>query len=236
MINSASVEKELRKLGNTIRAKHSLRFFKTGKGEYGYGDKFLGVTVPNQRKVAKFFADLPLEEIQKLLKSPFHESRLTALLILVSQHERGDKFSKEKIARFYLKNLGKVNNWDLVDLSAPYILGSYFMDHPRGELYKLAKSPNIWLRRVSIMATFRFIREENKFSDTFKIASILIRDKHDLIHKAVGWMLREVGKKSISAEEKFLEKTAAIMPRTMLRYAIERLPEIKRKYYLSLKS
>jgi len=227
-------KKELKKLANSKQAEILQRFFKTGKGEYGEGDIFLGVKVPIQRKVADKFQELSLKDIEKLLKSKIHEHRMTALLILIKQYKKADEREKKKIFNFYLKNTKNINNWDLVDISAPKIMGEYLLNKPRNVLYKLAKSDNLWERRIAIISTFTFIRN-NEFDDTLKIAKILLNDKHDLIHKAVGWMLREVGKRDQKIEEEFLKKHYSKMPRVMLRYAIERFEEKKRKFYLSKK-
>lgn len=232
-MKSLDLQKELKKLGSLERAKSSLRFFKTGKGQYGEGDKFLGITVPEQRKVAKKFKDLPLTEVKKLLWSKIHEDRFVALEILVFKYKEGSETERKKIVNFYLKNRKQVNNWDLVDTSAYLILGNWLLDKDRSILYKLAKSKNIWDRRIAIVSTFEFIRNK-QFEDTLKISETLLGDSHDLIHKASGWMLREVGKKSSPTLEKFLKKHAKIMPRTMLRYAIEKFPEEKRKEYLAM--
>ncbi|MEK6916642.1 MAG: DNA alkylation repair protein [Nanoarchaeota archaeon] len=225
-----SVKDDLKELANPEKAKILQGFFKTGKGQYGEGDIFLGITVSEQRKVAKRYIGLYLEDIQKLLNSNIHEHRLVGLLILVEKYK---KTKDKKIVDFYLKNSRKVNNWDLVDLTAHTILGAYLFERDRNILYKLAKSDNLWEKRISIVATFHFIKN-NDLEDTFKIAEILLDDEHDLIHKAVGWMLRETGKKNQKAEEKFLDKHVKKMPRTMLRYAIEKFDEKKRKYYMTL--
>jgi 3-methyladenine DNA glycosylase AlkD len=182
--------------------------------------------------VAKKYSSLPLKDIEKLLESRIHEHRLTGLLILVNHYKTGDK---REVYEFYLKNLKGVNNWDLVDLTAPNIVGSYLLENPneRKILYRLAKSSDLWERRVAIISTSAFIRGD-QYEDTLKISEILLKDKHDLIHKAVGWMLRELGKRSLPKEEEFLKKHVKEMPRTMLRYAIERFPEEKRKYYMSV--
>lgn len=230
-MKAKDLQKELRKLGTAERAKASLWFFKTGPGEYGEGDIFYGVSVPAQRQLARKYKKLSLQEIEKLLNSKYHEDRLTALFILVLKYKNADTEEKEKIAVFYLKNKDFVNNWDLVDSSAPYILGDYLMERDRKIIYMLAKSPNLWDRRISVITTAWFIREE-QYADTLNISEILLRDKEDLIHKAVGWMLREAGKKSMETEEKFLKKYSKEMPRTMLRYAIEKFPEEKRLKYL----
>jgi len=232
--NLTQLKKELKKLSNPKQAEILQGFFKTGKGEYGEGDIFLGVKVPIQRKVADKFQELSLKDIEKLLKSKIHEHRLTALFVLIEQYERADKKKRARTFNFYLKNTRNINNWDLVDISAPKVVGDYLLNKPRNILYKLAKSDNLWERRIAIISTFTFIRN-NEFRDTLKIAEILLNDKHDLIHKAVGWMLREVGKGDQKIEEEFLKKHYLKMPRVMLRYAIERFEEKKRKFYLSKK-
>ena len=201
------------------------RFFKTGKGQYGEGDIFLGIKVPIQRKIAKSYTDISFKDIQKLLNSKIHEYRLTGLFILI------EKEDKEKVFNLYLKNTKNINNWDLVDLSAPKILGGYLKDKKRDILYSLAISDNLWERRISIVSTFAFIKE-NDFKDTIKIAKILLNDKHDLIHKAVGWMLREVGKRDKELEKSFLNKYYRNMPRTMLRYSIEKFNPKEREFYM----
>ena len=240
------IKKDLQKLASPKKAQILQRFFKTGKGEYGEADVFLGVMVPDCRHVVRKYKDAYLSVISSLLKSKIHEHRLVGVLILVEQfnpppplrragkagrESRTSEKVREKIFDFYLKNAKRINNWDLVDLSAP-VLGQYLLDKNTSVLVRLAKSKNLWERRIAIMFTFAFIRE-NKFNETFKIAELLIQDKHDLIHKAVGWMLREVGKQDLSSEEKFLKKHYKNMPRTMLRYAIEKFEEKKRKQYLN---
>lgn len=207
------------------------KFFKTKKGEYGEGDLFLGITVPKIRSLVKeYWEETSLKELKELLKSKFHEERLTALLILVKKYESSE--NKKRVVDFYLKNLIHVNNWDLVDLSAPNILGDFFSENPKEILYKLVKSKNLWEKRIAIVSTLTFIRKNN-FNDTLKISRILLKDKHDLIHKSVGWMLREVGKRDLKVLEKFLEKNYKQMSRTTLRYSIERMPQSKRRYYLT---
>ena len=228
------IQQELEKRGTKERAKVSQSFFKTGKGQYGEGDIFLGVTVPEQRKVAKIYSTASLKDLEKLLKSKVHEYRFTALLILILQYEEAEEKHKEFFFKFYLKNTSYVNNWDLVDLTAASIVGSYLLEKEKGILYKLAQSKNLWEKRIAIVATLAFIRKD-KFEDTLKISERYLTEKHDLMHKATGWMLRELGKKDFKVEEEFVKKHAAIMPRTMLRYAIERFPKQKRKYYLSKK-
>jgi 3-methyladenine DNA glycosylase AlkD len=237
MPSLSQLKKELKNLSNPRQAKNLQRFFKTGKGEYGEGDIFLGIKVPIQRKVAAKFYGLSSKDIEKLLESKIHEHRMTALFILIKKYEKGGEQKKKIIFNFYLKNIKNINNWDLVDLSAPKIVGDYLMRKKEGDtmscrlLYKLAKSNNLWKKRVAIISTWTFIKN-NEFNETLKISKILIADKHDLIHKAVGWMLREVGKKDQKTEKGFLKKYYLKMPRTMLRYAIERFDENKRKFYL----
>lgn len=227
------IKTELKSLANKKQAQILQRFFKTGKGEYGEGDVFLGVTVPQQRIIVKKYWEMDLKEVEGLLKTKIHEYRLTALLILVAKYNRADEKLQTKIFNLYLKNTKYINNWDLVDLSAPNIIGHYLLDKDRSILYKLAISKDLWERRISILATYFFIKL-GKYQDTLKIAEILLKDQHDLIHKAVGWMLREVGKRiDQKIEEKFLKKYYQVMPRTMLRYAIEKFSEKKRRFYLS---
>ena len=225
------LKSELNKLPNKKQALILAGFFKAGPGEYGAGDVFLGIKVPVQRSVAKQYLDLSLPEIGKLLNSKIHEHRLIALLILLKRYGQAGESNKKKFVDFYLQNTKNINNWDLVDLSGHYILGDYLLDRPRQILYQLAKSKNLWERRIAIISTFAFIRK-NEFSDTLKIAEILLRDEHDLIHKAVGWMLREVGKRDQAVLEKFLRRRRKIMPRVMLRYAIEKFGQQKRQAYL----
>ena len=227
------LKKEIHSYATKKRAESNAWFFKTGKGQYGEGDKFLGVTVPHMRKVAKKYKGLSQKDTEKLLKSKWHEERLTALFILVDRFQKGDKEKQKEIYNFYLKNTKYVNNWDLVDSSAHKIVGAYLLEKPKEKkiIYKLAKSKDLWEKRIAIIATAMFIHH-NQFSDTLKIAEILLNDKHDLIHKAVGWMLREVGKKDQPTEEQFLKKHYKDMPRTMLRYAIEKFDEKKRKEYM----
>lgn len=229
----ASLIKKIREKENPEKAKLLARFFKTGKGQYGEGDLFLGIVVPESRKIAVKYVDLPLKEIEKLLKNKYHEVRLTALLILVRRYRKTDsEIEKKNIYNFYLKNTKYINNWDLVDLSTSYIVGDYLVNKNKTILEKLARSNNLWERRIAIISTFRFIYK-GEYQWTFKIVRILMKDKHDLIHKACGWMLREVGKKiSLSVLIEFLDHYGNEMPRTMLRYAIEHFPENQRKSYL----
>ncbi len=226
-----AARKALRAATEPERAPILQRFFKTGPGEYAEGDVFLGVTVPRTREVATAFADLSLSDVRKLLRSRFHEERLLALLILVRKYQRGDPVVREKVFNLYLSNLEWINNWDLVDVSAEHIIGAQLIERDRRVLHTLAASPNLWRRRVAIIATFHFIKR-NDFSETLCLAEKLLQDEHDLIHKAVGWMLREIGKRDRPVEEKFLRKHGRQMPRTMLRYAIEKFPEPLRQAYL----
>ncbi|MFC2143607.1 DNA alkylation repair protein [Candidatus Aenigmatarchaeota archaeon] len=222
---------DLQTRSNSKKAEIYQRFFKTGKDQYGEGDVFIGLTVPEQREIAKKYLLLSLKNVQKLLNSKIHEHRLTSLLILVYQYKKSDEKKKKKIFNFYLKNTKRINNWDLVDLTAHSIVGNFLLDKDRKILYKLAVSKNLWERRISMIATYELIRN-NRFEDTLKISELLLNDDHDLIHKAVGWMLREIGKRNQKAEEAFLKKYHKTMPRTMLRYAIERFDEKKRKFYM----
>ena len=232
-MTTASPQQQLKKLANPQKAIGVARFFKTGKGEYGEGDIFLGITVPQIRIVAKQCKDLSLKEIQKLLQSKIHEERLLALIILVNQFKKADEGNQKQIFDLYLSNTKYINNWDLVDCSAEYIVGGYLMNRSKNILKLLAQSNLLWERRIAIMATFHFIKQK-QHEHTFTIAKILVKDEHDLIHKAVGWMLREVGKRiSEAIEETFLQQHYQQMPRTMLRYAIERFDEKKRKKYLN---
>lgn len=210
-------------------------FFKTGPGHYAEHDKFMGVSVPNLRVIAKTGALLTLKEIQVLLESPINEERLLALFILANQYQKGESAIKNEVYQFYMANLKHVNNWNLVDGSAPYILGAHLMDRNKDILLTLAQSEILWERRIAIVATQHFIRQ-NSLDWTFKIARILLNDSHDLIHKAVGWMLREAGKRDEKQLRHFLDQHAQKMPRTMLRYSIERFPEELRQAYLRGKS
>jgi 3-methyladenine DNA glycosylase AlkD len=229
------IKRDLSHLRNPEKAKKLSGFFKTGKGEYGEGDIFLGISVPDQRKVAKKYLNLPLIDLQELFNSAIHEHRLTALLILVSQYRKSDILGKDEIFRFYLNNTANINNWDLVDVSAPKIVGEHLRDKDPAILFKLAQSSNLWERRIAMLSTFTFIRH-HEFDVALSIAEQLVFDDHDLIHKAVGWMLREIGKRDQEIEERFLEQYARQMPRTMLRYAIEKFDANKRKFYLDQKN
>jgi len=226
--------KEIRSLANSEKAKILVGFFKTGKGQYGEGDKFLGITVPQTRTVAKKYWQLPLAEVLQLLQSAFHEERLAALLILVLQYQKGDEKQRKKIFQAYLENTQWINNWDLVDLTADRIVGAYLADKPKDLLFKLAQSKLLWERRIAMLATFHEIKN-GRSEIALAIAEKLLGDQEDLMHKAVGWMLREVGKRcSQEEEEKFLQKYIKVMPRTTLRYAIERFEEGKRLRYLKM--
>ncbi len=228
------LKREILILKNPRKAKDLQRFFKTGKGEYGEGDLFLGITVPQQRELVKrYFDKLNLKEIQKLLDSEFHEERLIGLLILVKRFEK-NLYEREKIFKFYLKNSKKVNNWDLVDLTAPNIVGNFLLDNDRHILSKLCKSKNLWKRRISIVSTYSFIRQ-NQFKYTIEISRNLLRDKEDLIHKAVGWMLREIGKRDVETLRKFLDENLLEIHNTTLRYSIEKMSLEERKNYLMRK-
>lgn len=233
-MTAQSLQARLRSLGNPQDAAFLSGFFKTGPGEYGEGDVFIGVRVPVIRKVAREFKTLSLPEIECLLHSEIHEERLAALVILVLRAVKADATAKKENYDLYLANTRYVNNWDLVDLSAPQIVGGFLADKGRKPLYRLAKSSWLWDRRISILATFHFIRQRD-FADTLKIAETLLADREDLIHKAVGWMLREVGKRDVAALEGFLGQHHLAMPRTMLRYAIEKMAETSRRKYLKSK-
>ena len=230
-MNHKIIHNDLLQLANEQIAEHSQRFFKTGKGEYGEGDIFLGIRVPLLRKLVKKYRGISITEVRKLLHSKFHEERLLAVLMLVQLFKSGDKSVEKQVYDLYLENTEFINNWDLVDISASHIVGAHLHEKDKAPLYNLVQSKNLWERRISIISTFYFIRQ-NEFDDTLKIAKILLNDKEDLIHKAVGWMLREVGKREIELEEEFLQEHYKIMPRTMLRYAIEKFPETSRKMYL----
>ncbi len=230
-ITASEIRTALNKHADPQQASILRRFFKTGPGEYGEGDIFIGVKVPQTRSVARAFRSAPLNAVKELLKSPIHEERLLALLLLVEQYDRGDEEQRSTIFNAYIRRTKCINNWDLVDLSAPQIVGRHLEARERSVLVRLSTSKSLWERRIGIMATFWFIKKGD-FADAFMISEILLKDSHDLIHKAVGWMLRETGKRNITAEEEFLKKYYKDMPRTMLRYAIERFPEKKRQAYL----
>jgi len=229
------IRKELKAVSDPEKAKALKRFFKTGAGQYGEGDRFHGIVVPSIRKIVKAHPCAEEEDILDLLHSTYHEERMAALLIMVSQYKREDDAKKEAIFQLYLANTFWINNWDLVDLTAPAIVGQHLYGRDTSILTKLALSENLWERRIAMLAAFCFIQERES-REALRIAELLLRDSHDLIHKAVGWMLREVGKRcSLKEECKFLDIHADIMPRTMLRYAIERFPEKLRLEYLRRK-
>ena len=223
---------EIRKLADEGIAKHSLRFFKTDKGEYGYGDIFLGVRAPKIRLIAKKHIDISLADMKILIKSKYHEERFLGLIILMNKYSKTkDNETRNQLYNIYVSSFKYINNWDLVDVTCAHVIGKHLMDKDRSILYTWAKSEDLWTKRIAIVSTHCFIRK-NELQETFKIAEILLNDEHDLIHKAVGWMLREAGKKDMGKEEIFLKKHYKTMPRTMLRYAIERFPEPKRQKYL----
>jgi 3-methyladenine DNA glycosylase AlkD len=227
----ADIQSDLEKLASPKDAVFLQRFFKTGPGEYAAGDRFRGIRVPQTRQLVRKYQALPLEQADHLLQSPFHEDRLLALLILARQFRKADEAAQAAIYRLYLSRSSFINNWDLVDTSAEHIVGAYLFERSRKPLLALARSSMLWERRIAILATFYFIRR-GQFEDTLRIADLLLTDEHDLIHKAVGWLLREVGKRDLAVEEGFLKPRYQAMPRTMLRYAIEKFPEKKRLAYL----
>jgi 3-methyladenine DNA glycosylase AlkD len=231
MLINEQVKAEFKKLSDPEHAMKLQGFFKTGEGEYGEGDLFLGVRVPDQRRIAKKYKDMGLTDVLELLRSRIHEHRLTALFILTEQFNKGNEEARQQIVDIYLSNTAYVNNWDLVDSSAHKILGAWLVDKARDVLHELAGSDSIWERRISIISTFAFINRGD-LVDAIALAGILVDDKHDLIHKASGWVLREVGKKDQLVLEEFLLEHYDNMPRTMLRYAIERLPEERKKFYM----
>lgn len=232
MNNLIALKKEIKKQADLPQARFLQRFFKTSRGGYAEGDVFLGIRVPQSRILVKKYRELSLAQAGSLLRSKYHEERLIALLILVDNFEHGNEALKTKIYKFYLNSTKFVNNWDLVDLSADKIVGEYLLDRPKAVLNKLARSKNLWERRIAMVATYQFIKN-HRFAKTLEIAKILLKDRHDLIHKAVGWMLREVGKRDEKVLAQFLDKYRHRMPRTALRYAIERFPKKRRKAYLA---
>lgn len=221
--------------GDPVRAEHLQRFFRTGPGEYGEGDRFLGLRVPEVRAIARRHRELSLPDLADVLASPWHEHRQAALFVLADRYRWAGPADRATIAAFYLEHLDAVNSWDLVDGSAPHILGAHMLERDRGVLYELAASGHLWRQRVAVLATFAFIRA-GEFQDTLRLAELLRDHPHDLIHKAVGWMLREIGKRDRAAEERFLDRHAARMPRTMLRYAIEKFDPERRRSYLQRRS
>jgi 3-methyladenine DNA glycosylase AlkD len=231
-VTARDLQSRLRALGNPADAAFLAGFFKTGPGQYGEGDTFIGVRVPVIRRLAREFVVMPLSQIERLLHSAIHEERLAALILLVLQAAKADAALRQTIYDLYLANTKYINNWDLVDLSAPHVVGAYLADKDRAPLYRLARSEWLWDRRISILATHYFIRHDD-FTDTLTLAERLLTDRHDLMHKAVGWMLREVGKRDEAALVGFLARHRLVMPRTALRYAIERFPEAKRKAFMA---
>lgn len=234
MTNHRSAHASLLALADPGKARFLAGFFKTGEGQYGEGDQFLGIAVPAVRQLASRFRQLSLEDCRKLLQSPYNEERLLSLLILVAQYRKGDAQTREMVYHLYLQNRHRVNNWNLVDSSAPYILGAHTLLQPRTVLYELAQSNALWDRRMAVLATFAFIRQ-NDFADTLTLVTQLLSDRQDLMHKACGWMLREVGKRDVAVLENFLQQHQAAMPRTMLRYAIERFAPAQRRVWLAAK-
>lgn len=235
MVNLSALQNELQALGSPEKAAFLSRFFKTGVGQYGEGDRFLGVTMPEIRAVVAKYSSLSIYDWVQLLHSPFHEFRMAALIGLMKRFQKSkkDEALQKAIFEIYLNNLDFINNWDLVDVTCRDIVGAYLLHKERSILYELAQRPHLWAQRVSIVSTWYFI-SQNQFSDTIRISELLLSHKHDLIHKAVGWMLREIGKRDELVLEEFLDTYVKLMPRTTLRYAIERFPESKRKYYLTL--
>ena len=231
-MTAQEISKLLGALADPVIAEHSQRYFKTGKGEYGEGDRFLGIRVPVLRAQVKKCGVVALEDVQRLLMSAFHEERLFALLLLVRKFAKGNADERTAIYNLYLKNILRINNWDLVDSSASHIVGAYLEPGDKKILYELARSNRVWDRRIAVMSTFQFIGN-HQFDDSIKLAKLLLGDEEDLIHKAVGWMLREIGKRDIAVEKDFLRAHYTKMPRTMLRYAIEKFPGRVRKKYLA---
>jgi len=231
--NAQQIVAYLRSLGNAEIAEHSQRFFKTGEGEYGYGDQFLGIRVPVIRKAVRQYRDTRLDTAEELRHSEFHEVRLFALILLVSIYSSADEDEKDQVFQCYLNNSRYINNWDLVDTSAPHIVGVHLAERDRTLLYELVESDSLWERRIAVLATFHFIRN-GEFEDALRLCELLLNDREDLIHKASGWMLREIGKRDKEVEIAFLDRHCGSMPRTMLRYAIEKFSKDERRYYMSL--
>jgi 3-methyladenine DNA glycosylase AlkD len=228
------LRRDLRKVATKARAKVNQWFFKTGPGDYGEGDRFLGVTVPALRELARRYQTLSIEDVRRLVRSSWHEERLLGLLILTRQYAAADSRGRSAIYAFYLRNTDRINNWDLVDASADRIVGAHLLTRDRSCLRRLAKSDLLWERRIAMIATFHFIKRR-EHDDALAVAALLVNDRHDLIQKAVGWMLREIGKRDPAIEKRFLDKHAAAMPRTMLRYAVERFPQGERRKYLQMR-
>lgn len=228
------IQQELETYIDPVKKAYLPNFFKTGKGQYGEGDKFLGIVVPNTRLVAKKHKEEPLEVVKELMRSEYHECRLCGLLMLVERFKRSDETQRKEIYDFYLTQTERINNWDLVDLSASYIVGEYLKDKSRKPLYRLADSKLLWDQRIAVVSTHAFIKN-NDFADIYALAEKLLLHEHDLMRKAIGWMLREAGKRDKQPLMAFLDKHASVMPRTMLRYAIEKFSEEERKYYMQKK-
>lgn len=225
------IQKELETYIDPVKREYLPNFFKTGKGQYGEGDKFLGVVVPNTRIVAKKYKEEPFEVIAELMQSEWHECRLCALLMMVERFKKSGEKERKEIYDFYLSQTARINNWDLVDLSAPYIVGEFLKDKSRDDLYRLAGSSLLWDQRIAVVATATLIRN-NDFIDIIRLSELLLNHKHDLMQKAVGWMLREMGKRDKDLLVQFLDKHAKVMPRTMLRYSIEKMTDEERKHYM----
>lgn len=234
-MTAAFILNELLSMANPEKATFLQRFFKTGPGQYAEGDVFLGLIVPLTRSIAKANTQTPLAELQLLMNSEYHEARLCALLIVVELFRKAQEPERKILYDFYLENARRINNWDLVDVTCPHVVGAYLLDKDRSRLYELVASDNLWEQRIAMVSTLTFIRNR-EFTDTFALAERLLTHKHDLMHKAVGWMLREVGKKNREELTAFLERHATTLPRTSLRYAIEHYPEAERQYFLKKKS
>ncbi|RHJ77014.1 DNA alkylation repair protein [Parabacteroides sp. AM08-6] len=233
-MTAAFVLNELLSMANPEKAAFLQRFFKTGPGQYAEGDVFLGLVVPLTRNIAKANKQTPLSELQLLMESEYHEARLCALLIVAEQFKKATETERKELYEFYLKNARRINNWDLVDVTCPHVVGAYLLDKDRSRLYELAESDNLWEQRIAMVSTISFIRNR-EYADTLALAELLMTHKHDLMHKAVGWMLREIGKKDRETLTEFLEQYATRLPRTALRYAIEHYPEEQRQYFLKKK-
>ena len=228
------IKQKLQELADAGKAAHHQKFFKTGKGQYGEGDIFLGVKIPQLRKLAAEFKTLPIRDCETLLQAPIHEERMLALFLLIRHFKKGDPDTKTLIYNMYMDNTQYINNWDLVDSSALHIVGAYIEDRDQSVLIQMARDGHLWQQRIAVIATFKYIKTSN-FDTALQVIEILVNHPHDLIHKATGWMLREIGKRDLKTEEDFLDRYAPTMPRTMLRYAIEKFPPEKRKHYLEKK-
>ena len=233
-MTAAFVLSELQSMANPEKAAFLQRFFKTGPGQYAEGDVFLGLIAPLTRSIAKANKQTPLAELQVLMESEYHEARLCALLIVVEQFKKASEAVRKQLYDFYLSNASRINNWDLVDVTCPHVVGAYLLDKDRSRLYELAESDNLWEQRIAMVSTVAFIRNR-EYTDTLALAEKFMMHKHDLMHKAIGWMLREVGKKDRETLSEFLEEYATRLPRTALRYAIEHYPEDQRQYFLKKK-